>query len=169
MGLLFLKNFGTINYMLNINIIVLGKLKEEYWLDAEAEYLKRLAPFAKIKIYELREESFGEKDSPEQIKKKEALKILKVLEKVKNAYLIALDETGKEYSSTEFSKHLHKLQEEIVIILGGPLGLHDSIKNSAKETISLSRFTFTHQMARIILLEQIYRAAMINAGRKYHY
>ncbi|MFA5133341.1 MAG: 23S rRNA (pseudouridine(1915)-N(3))-methyltransferase RlmH [Patescibacteria group bacterium] len=155
--------------MQNITIIVLGKLKENYWRDAETEYLKRLAPFAKLKIIELREEPFSEKDALEKVKEKEAIKILKTLEKIKNPHIIALDQNGTEFFSEKFSERLYKISGEVVFILGGPLGLHGSIKNMAKEQFSLSRLTFTHQMARVILLEQIYRAAMIKSGRKYHY
>jgi 23S rRNA (pseudouridine1915-N3)-methyltransferase len=152
-----------------IHIITLGKLKENYWREAEAEYLKRLSPFAKIKITELRKESFNEKSGPEKIKEKEAEKILKILGGIKNAFVFALDEGGKEYASKKFSARLAELPQDIVFILGGPLGLYESVKSIAKEIISLSQMTFTHQMARVILLEQIYRAMMIKNDKKYHY
>jgi 23S rRNA (pseudouridine1915-N3)-methyltransferase len=152
-----------------ITIITLGKLKESYWREAEGEYLKRLTPYAKINIVELREEPFDEKSPPEKIKAREAEKIIAILEKNKNAHIIALDETGKEFSSKKFSSELEKTTGNIIFILGGPLGLHSSIKDAAHAVISLSQMTFTHQMARVILLEQIYRAMMIKTGRRYHY
>lgn len=155
--------------MKSITIITLGKLKENYWREAEAEYLKRLSPYAKISIIELREESFDEKSDREKIKEKEAEKLLAVLAKQKNAHIIALDADGKECSSEKFSAHLAKITDDVIFIIGGPLGLHESIKTSAKETISFSKMTFTHQMMRTILLEQIYRAMMIRSGKKYHY
>ncbi|TAN33411.1 23S rRNA (pseudouridine(1915)-N(3))-methyltransferase RlmH [Patescibacteria group bacterium] len=152
------------------NIICLGKLKESYWREAEAEYLKRLKPFTKIEIRELKEEAFGEKDSPETIKQKEADKILNALPKTDD-FIIALDEHGKQFSSTELAKQLSQTQtrKNITFIIGGPLGLHSSVRQKADLELSLSPLTFTHQMCRVFLLEQIYRALMINGGRKYHY
>lgn len=152
-----------------IHIIVLGKLKENYWREAEAEYLKRLAPYAKIKITELREEPFNEKSAPEKIKEKETEKIRAVLAKIKPNRILALDEKGKEFSSENFSGFLSGLTGDVAIVLGGPLGLHESIKSEANDMISFSQMTFTHQMMRVILLEQIYRAMMIKSGRRYHY
>ncbi len=159
--------------MLHLHLIVLGKLKESYWQAAEAEYLKRLQPYAKIIIHELKEESFSEKNPVELVKKKEAAKITAELEKIKDGYIIALDEGGKKYSSPDFATNLQKqfsnYNNLAIFIVGGPLGLDPSILNQAHATISLSSFTFTHQMARVILLEQIYRGMMIANNRKYHY
>ncbi|MCX6782282.1 MAG: 23S rRNA (pseudouridine(1915)-N(3))-methyltransferase RlmH [Candidatus Magasanikbacteria bacterium] len=159
--------------MLHISIICLGKLKEEYWRKAEAEYLKRLSPFAKIEIIGIKEEPFGEKDDPTAIKIKEAEKIKKALVGKADGFIIALDENGEPFSSVRFAAKINSLAgnrtADFVIIIGGPLGLSDSILKIADMTLSLSLFTFTHQMARVILLEQIYRAMMINSGRKYHY
>ncbi len=158
---------------MNIHIICLGKLKETYWREAEAEYLKRLSPFAKITIRELREESFGEKSNPEIIKEKEAEKIIIELNKIKNKFIIALDGTGKQFSSIDFSKQINNptLQQynNLIFIIGGPLGLHDSIIKLTNLKLSLSKMTFTHQMIHIFLLEQLYRANMIMTNRKYHY
>lgn len=157
---------------MNIQIICLGKLKESYWREAETEYLKRLRPYARLSITELREESFTDKDSRERIKEKEAEKITSALSKFENAYVIVLDEHGQEWSSTDFAAKLSswsKDHQTIVLIMGGPLGLSPTILKRAHTTLSLSRFTFTHQMARVILLEQIYRSAMIQNGRSYHY
>lgn len=158
--------------MLNIHIIVLGKLKESYWREAEAEYLKRLQPYAKINIHELREESFDEKSNVVVVKQKEATKIKSELEKIKNTHIIALDEHGKQLSSVDFAKQFNNLTMEQfnngTFVVGGPLGLDKSIVELSTLTLSLSPFTFTHQMARVILLEQIYRSAMINAGRRYY-
>ncbi len=159
-------------FMLNIHIITLGKLKESYWREAEAEYLKRLQPYAKIFIHELKEESFGEKDNPEIIKKKEADKIKIELLKIKDSYVVALDEHGKQFNSVQFAQNLSNLSNSnnsFTFIIGGPLGLDQTIAEIANLKLSLSPFTFTHQMARIFLIEQIYRAVMIQTGRKYHY
>ncbi len=157
--------------MFHINIITIGKLKEQYWKDAQAEYLKRLSPYTKISITEIKEEKFDNKSNHNVIKKKEAQKIIKAIPK--NTYIIALDKDEKQFSSEDLSKQINQLTNnqinQISIIIGGPLGLHESILNIAKEKISFSKATFTHQMIRIILLEQIYRAYMIKEGRKYHY
>lgn len=159
--------------MLHITIICLGKLKEKYWHSAEAEYLKRLTPFAKIEIKELKEESFGEKDDPAEVKKREAEKIKKALVGKAECHIIVLDEHGDSLSSKQladkFSDFSNRQVNNFIFILGGPLGIDEYIKKIADTTLSLSAMTFTHQMARVILLEQIYRAMMINAGKKYHY
>ncbi len=159
--------------MFHITIICLGKLKEKYWRSAEVEYLKRLSPFAKIEIKELKEEPFSEKDDPEIIKRKEAEKIKKTLVGKTECHIIVLDEHGDSLSSKQladkFSDFSNRQVNNFIFILGGPLGLDEYIKKIADTTLSLSAMTFTHQMARVFLLEQIYRAMTINAGKKYHY
>jgi len=159
--------------MINIHIITLGKLKETYWREAETEYLKRLGPYAKIQIHELREESFTEKDQLEIIKQKEAKKINEALQKIKPDFIFVLDEHGTQFSSKEFAEKINNLTNQqfnnLVFIIGGPLGLEETILKMANLKISFSKMTFTHQMIRIFLLEQIYRAEMILNNRKYHY
>ena len=156
--------------MLHINLICLGKLKENFWREAESEYLKRLSAFAKIQITELREESFDEKDSVEIIKQKEAQKILSALPE--NSFVIVLDEHGRQFTSIQLAEKIKEVNQQsnnLTFIIGGPLGLHSSILQKANLKLSFSAFTFTHQMIRVFLWEQIYRAQMIGAGRKYHY
>lgn len=156
--------------MFNIKIIVLGKLKEGYWNASETEYLKRLKPYAKVEILELTEESFRDGDDREKIKEKEAEKIKKILPE--GGFVIALHERGKEYTSPLFAKFLEDNStrgETIVFVIGGPLGLHESLLNIAHQQISLSQLTFPHQMVRTILLEQLYRATTILNEKKYHY
>jgi 23S rRNA (pseudouridine1915-N3)-methyltransferase len=159
--------------MQKITLLVTGKLKESYWREAESEYLKRLGAFVKFEIVELKEESFTEKDKPETIKEKEAKKIIEQLEKNKPDYLIALTHPGKQFSSKELSEFFNNVTiqqcNNITFVIGGPLGLDQSILKKANLTLSLSPLTFTHQMARIILEEQIYRTFMIKENRKYHY
>jgi 23S rRNA (pseudouridine1915-N3)-methyltransferase len=153
-----------------IRLITLGKLKEAYFRDADAEYRKRLRPFAKLDIVELREEPFSEKNSGENIKKREAEKIQKHLSK--NDFIAALDSHGKTCTSEEFAKYLSSWTSQhqtLTFLIGGPLGLDQTILKQANITLSLSSLTFTHQFARIVLLEQLYRAYMITANRKYHY
>lgn len=159
--------------MLHINIVCLGKLKEKYWNEAQAEYLKRLSVFAKVEIVELKEESFDDKMPAQMIKEKEAQLLKNALNKIQDAFLIVLDEHGKQFSSVDFSKKLSDLSlsgnSNFVFVIGGPLGLDESILKMAKLKLSFSAFTFTHQMIRVFLLEQIYRAMMISAERHYHY
>lgn len=158
--------------MLSITIIVLGKLKESYWREAEKEYLKRLSGFANVTIRELKEVPFDEKADPETVKKKEAEKIMAELDKLEDAIVFALDEHGKNMNSVSLAENIAKWQHSsshFVFVLGGPLGIHASILADADRILSLSPLTFTHQMARVILLEQLYRTAMINQGRRYHY
>jgi 23S rRNA (pseudouridine1915-N3)-methyltransferase len=158
--------------MLHLNLIALGKLKEKYWVTAEAEYLKRLQSFAKVKILELKEESFLKKDNFEIVKQKEAEKIKKIIPA--NSFLIVLDSKGKEFTSEDFSIKLQQLEQSgqynsLTFIIGGPLGLDKEILNLADLKLSFSAMTFTHQMIRIFLLEQIYRGFMIKENRQYHY
>lgn len=157
--------------MLHITIVTIGKLKEQYWKDAQAEYMKRLSAFAKMEIVELKEEKFDEKDTVEIITQKEAEKILNVIPK--NSLIVALDKEGKKFSSENLAEKLNnvtiKQYNNITIVIGGPLGLAQSILNNSEEKWSLSDLTFTHQMVRVILLEQIYRGFMIMGGRNYHY
>ncbi len=159
--------------MLRLKLICLGKLKENFWREAEKEYLKRLQVFAKVEIIELKEESFDEKIPTEIIKLKEAEKIKKALDKIKDAFVIVLDEHGKQFSSIAFSKYLFEVavrgNGDFVFVIGGPLGLDESILKIANLKLSFSSFTFTHQMIRVFLFEQIYRAMMIEGGRQYHY
>lgn len=158
---------------MNIRILTLGKLKEPFWRDAEQEYLKRLSAFAKVDVVELREEAFSEKDSVENVKKKEAEKMLKHISQ--DSFLVVLDEHGKSYSSVEFSGELSKWLTQaasagtLTFVIGGPLGLDDIILARANAKLSFSKMTFTHQMVRVFLLEQVYRGYMIAAKRKYHY
>lgn len=155
---------------MKINIIVVGKFKETYWSQAENEYLKRLSAWFKINIIELKEESFTEKDDREKIKAKEAQNILAKIPE--NSFIIALDENGMEFESEKFADKLQswlELGDELTFILGGPLGLHSSVLQKANFKLALSKMTFPHQMARVVLLEQLYRGRMINHNRKYHY
>lgn len=158
--------------MLKLHLIVLGKLKESYWREAESEYLKRLQPFIELSIHELKEESFTEKDPVEMVKEKEASKILETLDSLDVSFVAALEEKGKLFSSPDFAKQLqtwHETYHSAAFIIAGPLGLHESVRSRANTTLSLSPLTFTHQMARVLLLEQLYRAMMIAHGRRYHY
>jgi 23S rRNA (pseudouridine1915-N3)-methyltransferase len=156
--------------MMNIRIIALGKLKEAAWRDACEEYLKRLRPYAKIDLLELPEEPFRDGADREKIKAREAERISKHIPA--DAIVIALHERGDAMDSVRFSETLHRLSahgETIVFLIGGPLGFHSSILDFARLQLSLSPLTFPHQLCRVILLEQLYRAGTILAGKTYHY
>ena len=136
-----------------IKIIAIGKIKESYIREGIEEYLKRLKPFVKIEIIELKDEGL----------KKEGEKISNYLSQ--NTF--TLDEKGKEYSSVEFASMIKKIEGELTLIIGGANGIDEEIKKKSK-TISLSKMTLIHEMARLVLIEQIYRGCMINSGREYH-
>ncbi len=155
---------------MRFTIITIGKLKESYWKEAEGEYLKRLSPYAKIEFLEHKEIGFSEKDNIQIIKEKEAELILKSISS--SSYVIALDPQGKSLTSEKISETIRSLEQNhshLTFIIGGPLGLHESILKKAHLTLSLSSLTFTHQMTRVILLEQLYRAYMIKSGKSYHH
>ena len=156
--------------MFNLRLITIGKYKEAYLKEAQVEYLKRLKPYAKITLTELTEEPFRTQADHAKSKQKEAEKILKLLDG--DEIVIALHETGKEYTSFELAHFLTTNSERgqtLTMIIGGPLGLDESIFKRANFQLSLSRLTLAHQMVRPLLLEQIYRAATIIRGKQYHY
>lgn len=156
--------------MLNLTIITVGKLTTKPWVEAETTYLTRLKPYARINMVEIPEEKFSDEAERAVIQKKEATKILAKVPK--GATLIALHEAGKTFTSPELAKWLedHSTRgEHLVFVLGGPLGLHVDVLQAASLKLSLSSLTFPHQLARVILDEQLYRAAMILAGKSYHY
>ena len=153
--------------MLDIIIIALGKIKEKYWLAAAEEYLKRLKPYARLKVLELTPEAFA-KSNATSAKIKEAEKISKVLEKYPNARVFLLDERGIEMNSLEFSTELNKNSEPLVFVIGGSLGMSSELLAKYNK-IALSKLTFLHEAARVILLEQIYRGITIAKGKDYHH
>lgn len=155
---------------MDIKIIVVGKTKTSYWHEAEHEYLKRLAPFANVDVVTLKARSTDTSQSIDAIKEQEGRDIL---EKVGDKdMVIALSEEGKTYTSVDFADQVtkwHELYGAITLIIGGTFGLSEDVKERSDALISLSPLTFTHEMIRPILLEQLYRAFMINANRQYHY
>ncbi|MEA3475700.1 MAG: 23S rRNA (pseudouridine(1915)-N(3))-methyltransferase RlmH [Candidatus Cloacimonadota bacterium] len=156
---------------MKVNILVVGKNKDEFVNLAEQEYLKRLQPYLSIKLVTIPSIKVSQHVEIKKIKNAEAEIILKRIPD--NSFSIALDEKGNEFTSIEFANHLNKLlvsqNKTLYFIVGGPHGLSDKVKEYCDEIISLSKLTFTHQIIRIILLEQIYRAMTIIKGKKYHY
>jgi 23S rRNA (pseudouridine1915-N3)-methyltransferase len=144
-----------------IHILAVGKLKESHYRDAADEYLKRLTRYTKIETTEIREQT----DKNPQVSKRREAEL--ILAKIKpNSYVITLDSRGKPATSEEFSQILEK--PDLTFIIGGPDGLAQEVLNRSDHILSLSKMTFPHQMARVILLEQIYRGHTILNGEKYH-
>jgi 23S rRNA (pseudouridine1915-N3)-methyltransferase len=157
----------------NISIIVVGKLKEKYLKTGIDEYLKRMSSYAKIEIVEIPDEKAPEELSAaemEQVKQKEGEKLLAKLSQ--DSYVIALAIDGKMKSSEELADSLDKLatygKSKIAFVIGGSLGLSDEVLKRADEKLSFSKMTFPHQLMRLILLEQVYRAFRINRNEPYH-
>ncbi len=150
--------------MLHINIIQVGKTKDFYFKEAEKEYLKRLSRYAKINVETIEEDKKG--DDRKKAMEREGESIMKKIRD--DSFVVALEIVGKSYSSEEFASFL-KESEKMIFIIGGPYGLSDKVLKRANLKLSFSRMTFTHQMIRVILLEQIYRGCTILEGKKYHY
>lgn len=150
-----------------------GKLKEQYWRDAVKEYTKRLGAYCRLEIYEAADEAFSEGLSAaeeEQIKAREWHRLARYLRA--GTYLVALDVRGEEVSSEQLSARLDNLilagRSDITFLIGGTLGLPEEALKQANWRLSFSKMTFPHQLMRVILLEQIYRAFKISKGEPYH-
>lgn len=158
--------------MINITVVAVGKLKESYLRDGCAEYIKRLSAFSRASIIEIDEERAPDNPSPAQIDKiieKEGERIIKKIPK--GAYVIPLCIEGKEYSSPDFSRLIEKISleaSEICFVIGGSFGLSDNVKQLGRAKLSFGKMTLPHQLARMVLLEQVYRAFSISANSKYH-
>lgn len=158
---------------MNIVILAVGKVKESFYRDAVAEYIKRLHRYCKPAIIEVTDEKTPDKASEAEellIKQKEADRILS---KIKDdAYVITLEITGKKMDSVSFSRLIENAgisgKSQLVFVIGGSLGLHESVSRRADVKISFSDMTFPHQLMRIILCEQIYRGYRIMNGEPYH-
>ena len=155
--------------MLNIIILSVGKIKEKYFQEAFNEYFKRLKPYAKIEVQELKLEPFMSDSDKEKSKKIEGERILKFLDNHKDREVIILDENGRNISSVKFSEYLFGINRQIVFVVGGTLGFSDDVLKKYKNKVSLSDMTFPHEMAKVILIEQVYRAFAISKGKRYHY
>lgn len=158
---------------MNISIVTVGKLKEKYLKAGIAEYAKRLGAYAKITEVEVADEKAPEQLSEadmEIVKKKEGERILAKIPQ--DAYVIALAIDGKMKTSEQLAKDMESLmtygRSKIVFVIGGSLGLHDEVLKRADEKLSFSKMTFPHQLMKLILLEQVYRAFRIMKGEPYH-
>jgi 23S rRNA (pseudouridine1915-N3)-methyltransferase len=159
--------------MLSIKVICVGKLKEKYFIEAADEYKKRMTALCRLEIEELPESRLSAEPSESEIEaalKKEADGI--TLRIPAGSMVIALCIEGKELDSLKFSQFIQlcasKGKSRLCFVIGGSLGLHQSVKDKADIRLSLSKMTFPHHLARVMLLEQLYRAFKILEGSKYH-
>lgn len=158
--------------MINVTLIAVGKLKESYLRDGCNEYIKRLGAYSKIKIIEINEERAGDNPGSNEIKaiiEKEGERIAAKIPK--GAVVIPLCIEGREYSSPDFSRLIENISLEtsqLCFVIGGSFGLSDTIKSMGKYRLSFGKMTLPHQLARMVLLEQIYRAFSISNHSKYH-
>ena len=157
---------------MRIKIYCIGKIKEQYLKDGINEYLKRILAYSNIEIVEVADSKVRDNPNSSDIEKAKNEEGERILKLVKNDYLIGLDLNKKEPTSEEFASFLHsKLVEggsNISFVIGGSYGLSEALKNRCNSSISLSKLTFLHQMTRLILLEQIYRAFKILNNETYH-
>ena len=155
-------------------VICIGKLKDAYLRDGVAEFVKRMRPYGGITITELNESKIGDKPSDadrKQVVVEEGERLLKNVPK--NAYTVLLDVYGKTMSSEDLAKTVAKLEvdgvSDMAFIVGGAFGVSDDLRRSVNYKLSFSPMTFTHQMVRLLLVEQIYRASKINRNEPYHW
>jgi 23S rRNA (pseudouridine1915-N3)-methyltransferase len=159
--------------MLRIDIIAVGRLKEDYLVKGAAEYQKRLSPYAKVNVSEVADEPIPPRPSPGEIRKILAVEGGRILAYIKEgAFLIALDPKGVSYSSEEMAVELLKPANagvsKIAFVIGGSLGLDEKILARASLRLSFSKLTFPHQLFRVMLLEQLYRWLRISRNEPYH-
>jgi 23S rRNA (pseudouridine1915-N3)-methyltransferase len=156
---------------MRIDIIEIGKTRKNYLLEAEKDYLKRLIPFAKITVTTIKDQGEATSEAQKKVLKEKEAKI--ILQKIpKDYFVIVLDESGEALNSVELAKLINQKKDNstsICFIIGGVYGLTKEIKERADLLLSFSRFTFTHELIRTLLLEQLYRSFTIINGKKYHY
>lgn len=159
--------------MQKITVLCVGKLKEKFYLDATAEYAKRLSRYCKLDILELPESRLPEEPSPAQIQQALDAEAAAITAKLpKGGALVALCIEGTPCSSEEMSRKMQQLavsgSTQVTFLIGGSVGLSEELKRRADWRLSMSPMTFPHHLARVMLLEQVYRAFKINEGSLYH-
>lgn len=159
---------------MKITIACVGKIKEKYLTAGIDEFTKRLTPFCKLEVVSINEERMPDNPSPaekQQILEKETQRLLGIIPE--NSYVILLDVIGKQLSSPELAEKIDALalqgNSHITFVIGGAFGYTDALRKRADFALSFSKMTFTHQMIRLLLIEQIYRAFKISRGEKYHW
>ena len=160
---------------MNVEIIAIGNLKEGYLREAEREYLKRLTPYCSVSVTELKEARLSQNAGlaeESKIRQTEGAALLAAARKKEGAYVVALDMRGDQLTSEEFASQLERLAldgtKAAVFLIGGSLGLPETVREKADMVLSFSKMTFPHQLMRVILEEQIYRAYKIRRGEPYH-
>lgn len=141
-----------------LKLIVVGRVKDVHYQAKINEFLQRLNAFGKTEIVELKDDTV----------EKESAAILKALEN-ERGWVVVLDERGENITSVELAKKMSSCDRKIVMVIGGAFGFTDAVRQRADYLLALSKFTVTHEMARLILIEQLYRACTITAGKKYHH
>jgi 23S rRNA (pseudouridine1915-N3)-methyltransferase len=159
--------------MLTINILCVGKIKEQYLKDAIAEYSKRLSKYCNLQIIEVADEKVPDALSENVVNNIKNLEAKKMLDRIKKeSYIICLDLKGKEYSSEDFSSKIENIavqgNSSITFVIGGTLGIGEELLNKSQEKICFSKMTFPHQLIRVFLLEQLFRAFKISNNETYH-
>ena len=156
---------------MRLSIICVGRTREHFIQEGIAKYLRFLKPYAPTEIRELREEKVRDLRDAPQVRLREAAAIRKAL--VPGAHAVAMDERGRELSSHEFALFLNGALEkgtrDMAFVIGGAMGLDESVTRGSTTVLAMSRWTLTHEMARLVLLEQLYRAFTIIKGKTYHY
>ena len=158
---------------MRITIVAVGKLKERFWAEACAEYLKRLQPYARVVVREVADVDPGRVGGERAACDKEGAGVLAELARVADrTHVVLLDIGGKERSSVEFAHRLDALAlqgtSDVAFVIGGSDGVSDAVRRCADETLSFGRITLPHNLARVVLLEQLYRAMKISRGEPYH-
>ena len=157
--------------MIHINIVCVGKIKESYLKEAILEYSKRLSKYCKLSFIEIDDEQIPNNLNAKTSENIKEIEGNKILSHIKNSYVISLDLKGKQYSSEEFSAKLENISlsnSNITFIIGGSLGLSKEVLQKSNELICFSKMTFPHQLIRVFLLEQLFRAFKIQNNETYH-
>ncbi|WP_288190993.1 23S rRNA (pseudouridine(1915)-N(3))-methyltransferase RlmH [uncultured Veillonella sp.] len=159
---------------MKFSILTIGKLKEAYLRDGVAEFVKRLRPYGGVAITELNESKIGDKPSDanrQHVVEEEGERLLKLVND--RSWLVVLDVYGKTLSSEALAAKVAELEldgiSEMTFVIGGAFGVSEKLRNAARLRLSFSPMTFTHQMVRLLLVEQLYRACKINRGEPYHW
>lgn len=159
---------------MKFSILTIGKLKEAYLRDGVAEFVKRLRPYGGVTITELNESKIGDKPSDadrQRVVEEEGERLLKLVND--RSWLVVLDVYGKTMSSEALAAKVAELEldgiSEMTFVIGGAFGVSEKLRNTARLRLSFSPMTFTHQMVRLLLVEQLYRACKINRGEPYHW
>lgn len=158
--------------MQRITVLCVGKLKEKFYADAAAEYIKRLSRYCKIEVVELQETRLPDDPSTAEIQRALAAEASAIRARLEGGAVVAMCIEGKTCSSEELAKKLESFALEgksrVTFLIGGSFGLDETLKKEANWRLSMSPMTFPHHLARVMLLEQIYRACQIQEGTRYH-